>query len=67
MSAGAEARVIAVATDGPAGAGFTTRIGGVSGGPFASLNLGPDRTTPMATSARTAAARARRSGSTPTR
>jgi YfiH family protein len=46
VSVDAEARVIAVTTDGPAGAGFTTRIGGVSGGPFASLNLGPDRDDP---------------------
>jgi YfiH family protein len=42
MSAG----VILVATDGPAGAGFTTRVGGVSAGPFGSLNLGPDRDDP---------------------
>lgn len=42
MSAG----VIIVATDAPAGAGFTTRAGGVSAGPFASLNLGPDRDDP---------------------
>lgn len=40
------AEVIVVATDGPAGAGFTTRVGGVSAGPFASLNLGPDRDDP---------------------
>ncbi|HTI34762.1 MAG TPA: polyphenol oxidase family protein, partial [Miltoncostaea sp.] len=42
------AEVIAVATDAPAGAGFTTRVGGVSEGPFASLNLGPDRDDPDA-------------------
>ena len=40
------AEVIVVATDGPAGAGFTTRVGGVSAGPFASLNLGPDKDDP---------------------
>ncbi|HMO00685.1 MAG TPA: polyphenol oxidase family protein [Miltoncostaeaceae bacterium] len=40
------AEVIVVATGAPAGAGFTTRAGGVSGGPFASLNLGPDRDDP---------------------
>jgi len=40
------AGVIVVATDAPAGAGFTTRAGGVSGGRFASLNLGPDRDDP---------------------
>lgn len=40
------AEVIVVATDGPAGAGFTTRIGGVSAGRFASLNLGPAEDDP---------------------
>jgi YfiH family protein len=40
------AEVIVVATDAPAGAGFTTRVGGVSSGPFASLNLGPDADDP---------------------
>ena len=30
----------------PRGAAFTTRAGGVSAGPFASLNLGPDRDDP---------------------
>ena len=33
------AEVITVAVDGPAGAAFTTRRGGVSGGPFGALNL----------------------------
>jgi YfiH family protein len=42
------AEVIVVPTDGPAGAGFTTRLGGVSAGRFASLNLGPDRDDPDA-------------------
>lgn len=37
------AEVIVIATDAPAGAAFTTRRGGVSGGPFASLNLGVER------------------------
>lgn len=35
--------MIEVVTDAPAGAAFTTRRGGVSGGPFDSLNLGSDR------------------------
>ena len=40
------AEVIVVATGAPAGAGFTTRVGGVSAGPFDSLNLGPDKDDP---------------------
>ena len=40
------AEVILVATGAPAGAGFTTRAGGVSAGPFASLNLGSDKDDP---------------------
>ncbi|MGE0026172.1 MAG: polyphenol oxidase family protein [Thermoleophilia bacterium] len=40
------AEVIVVATDAPAGAGFTTRDGGVSTGRFATLNLGPDKDDP---------------------
>ena len=35
--------LIVIATDAPAGAAFTTRRGGASAGPFASLNLGAER------------------------
>ena len=35
--------LILIATDAPAGAAFTTRRGGASAGPFASLNLGAER------------------------
>lgn len=40
--------LIEVPTGGPVRAVFTTRRGGVSAGPFATLNLGPDRDDPDA-------------------